>query len=398
MSEVLMQNAVRLHQAGRLAEAAQLYQQVLRSNPRHGGALYSLGFAYLQVSQYEEAQGLFAEASGVNPRDTEPWFYRGCALYRLGRHDDAIACFDRTLALKPDYVEALVNRAVARLETGHPAQALVGCDTALCFRPDFLPALVNRGNALTALKRFEEALGCYDRAFELQPDDPAIRDNRDNALFELGRLTRCPPSYMRQLFDKFSSTYDKRMLDELGYRAHAHLRKLSGRVMPDAKPPLRILDLGSGTGLVGEAFKDLARGGRLDGVDLAPLMIEAAKRRGIYDTLVLADLETHLAAPGPIYDLMLAADTMIYLGDLAPTFSGVARRLSPGGFYLFAVEAKEGEGWEQTVNHRFRHSLAYLRNEAARFGLDFVDAMECTLRTEADMPVPGYAVALKKNT
>ncbi len=396
MSEIVMQNAVRLHQAGRLAEAAQLYQQLLRSNPRHGGALYSLGFVCLQTGQFDDAQRLFAGAAEITPRETDPWFYRGCALYRLGRHDDAIACFDRALAIKPDYVEAMVNRAVARLETGHAEEALAGCDTALCFRPDFLPALVNRGNALTALKRFEEALPSYDRALELQPESPEIRDNRDNALFELGRTTRCPPGYMRQLFDKFSSTYDTRMVDELGYRAHLHLRTLADAVMAHSKLPLRILDLGSGTGLVGDAFKDMARGGRLDGVDLAPLMIEAAKKRALYDSLVLADLETYLAAPGPSYDLILAADTMIYLGDLAPTFSGVALRLSPGGFYLFAVEAKEGEGWEQTPDHRFRHSIAYIRSEAARFGLDFVRAMDCTLRTQAGVPVPGYAVALQK--
>ena len=29
-------------------------------------------------------------------------------------------------------------------------------------------------------------------------------------------------------------------------------------------------------------------------------------------------------------------------------------------------------------------------------GLDIVEAMECVLRTEADVPVPGFAVALRK--
>ena len=90
------------------------------------------------------------------------------------------------------------------------------------------------------------------------------------------------------------------------------------------------------------------------------------------------------------------ADTMIYLGDLAPTLSGVANRLSAGGFFLFAVEAKDGTGWEHNDWKRFCHSEAYLREEAARAGLSFIDIMECVLRRQAHEPVRGLAVALQK--
>ena len=87
---------------------------------------------------------------------------------------------------------------------------------------------------------------------------------------------------------------------------------------------------------------------------------------------------------------------MIYIGDLAPTFTGVAKRLTPGGYYIFACEAKNGDGWEQHAANRFRHSETYLRDEAARAGLVFIDIMTCTLRSEATAPVPGFAVALRK--
>jgi predicted TPR repeat methyltransferase len=174
------------------------------------------------------------------------------------------------------------------------------------------------------------------------------------------------------------------------------LRDLADRVLPARERPWRVLDLGCGTGLVGEAFRGLARGGRIDGIDLAPRMIEAARSRGVYDDLTLGDIESILAAPGRSYDLILAADTMIYLGDLANVFSGVARRLEQGGFYLFAVESMVGSGWEQSPMNRFRHSEAYLREEAARAGLEFVDMIERPLRQEALQPVGGFAVALRK--
>jgi predicted TPR repeat methyltransferase len=136
--------------------------------------------------------------------------------------------------------------------------------------------------------------------------------------------------------------------------------------------------------------------GRLDGIDIAPRMIEAARRRGIYDDLILGDIETILAEPGQAYDLILAADTLIYIGDLSTVFAGVSKRLEQGGFYLFAVESMDHGSWEQTPKNRFRHSESYLRAQAERAGLDFVELMECTLRRESSEPVKGFAVALRK--
>jgi predicted TPR repeat methyltransferase len=87
---------------------------------------------------------------------------------------------------------------------------------------------------------------------------------------------------------------------------------------------------------------------------------------------------------------------MVYLGDLTPTFRGVVNRLVGGGYYLFACEAKAGEGWEQTDVSRFRHSESYLREEALRANLVYFARMDCTLRYEREAPVPGFAVVLQK--
>ena len=53
MNEALMRQAAGLQQAGRLAEAAQCYQQILRANPRHFEALFSLGMIYAETDQLD---------------------------------------------------------------------------------------------------------------------------------------------------------------------------------------------------------------------------------------------------------------------------------------------------------------------------------------------------------
>jgi predicted TPR repeat methyltransferase len=314
----------------------------------------------------------------------------------MGRTEEALASFDRALSIRPDFVEALCNRATLLLETNKLDAALAAFDAVLAIEPGLALGWNNRGNTLAKLQRFAEAVQCYDRALAVRPEFAEAAENRDFALFALGRNVRSPAKYMRGLFDEFSSHYDETMLEKLKYRAHLHVREMAERVLPRTATPWCILDLGCGSGLVGMVFKDLAAAGRLDGIDISPRMMEAAQARGIYDDLILGDLESVLAQAGVSYNLIVSADTMTYFGNLAPALSGVAKRLEPGGFYLFASEAKAGEGWEQTKVHRFRQSEVYLRAEATSAGLQFVDIMPCTLRHEEHQPVPGFAVALRK--
>jgi predicted TPR repeat methyltransferase len=463
MADALLQDAKRLHQTGRLLEAAALYQRVLQANPSAFEALYGLGMAHAQQGQLPEGERLIDQALKLNPRFAEGWRARGMMLMHLGRHADARVCIDRALALKPDfkealavraalgagrpepidalakleselarnpdsaphwndrgsvlagmgrredalesferalsikpdYIEAQSNRATLLFEMDRLEDALTAFDAVLAIKPDLAIAWNNRGNTLTKIGRFEEAVASYDRALALKPDFAEALENRELPLFELGHTVRSPSKYMRGLFDGFSHHYDDTMLNKLDYRGHLHVRAMVEKVRPLLKPPpWRILDLGCGTGLVGVAFRDL--GATLDGLDISPRMLEAARARGIYSTLILGDLEAVLADSGPLYDLIVSADTMTYFGDLAPAFTGVDRRLEPGGCYVFASEAKAGEDWEKTKVHRYRHAESYLRAEALRAGLDFMDIFECTLRLEENEPVAGFAVALGK--
>jgi predicted TPR repeat methyltransferase len=396
LGESSLHDARSHYSAGRFDQAAGLFREYLHTHPKDCEALEALGAICLQTGHIERGQYFLGEAARLNPGSLNAWRLRGAALMQLKRHEAALACFDRALRLKPDYIEALVNRAVALFEMKRFNEALAGYDRVLALDPQNAVAWTNRGNVFQTLSRHEEAVACYNRALAIQPDLETAKQNRFFVQLKLRQVSRIHGRALRETFDEVSPRFDALMVDKLKYSAHLQLRTLAERVIVPLAPPHAILDLGCGTGLVGEAFKDVAVGGRLDGIDLAPRMIEAARARGIYDDLILDDLETALAGPGRSYDLILSADTMIYLGDLAPTFSGVANRLQPGGFYIFAVEAKTGEGWEQTPANRFRHSGAYLREEGARAGLACVEMMQSVLRLEADEPVQGLVMALQQ--
>jgi predicted TPR repeat methyltransferase len=396
MASPLMRNAASLHQQGRLVEAAQLYQQALRANPRDTDALYALGIIHLQSGRLEEAQSFLGETLRIRPQFPEALCSRGIALLQLRRREEALACLEQAIALMPDFVEAWSSRATALLGMNRHDEALEAFDRVLAIDPKHAISWNNRGNTFVAMRRLEEAVASFDKALALKPDLEIAQNNRMLALLELKKVTRIPAHAVRALFDDYSSYYDAAMLAALSYQAPQHLRALLERVSPGAAAPMRILDLGCGTGLCGEAFKDLAEGGRLDGIDLSAKMIDEARRRGIYTDFIVDDFESALSAFDGVYDLAIGGDALIYSGDLQPTLAGVARVLKPGGLFLFTLEKVASGDYEQTSANRFRHGEGYVRSAAARVGYEVLDIVECPLRSESREPVAGFAVAVRK--
>jgi len=343
------------------------------------------------------------------------------ALIAAGRPDEAARHLRARLDAGRGGLLARLTLIKALLAAGATDAALAEARETVSLHPQVAVAVLALGEALLAAELLPTAIAELQRALRLDPDLAEARlliaeawlkageaDKALEALRELGdpppammaaaqamkKAPRSDPGYVRHLFDQFSADYDSRMIGQLGYAAPQILLGLAQMVMA-RREQLTILDLGCGTGLAGLVFRPLAA--RLDGVDLSPAMIEKARARAIYDHLEVADLEAALAAPGPAYDLILAADTLVYLGDLAAVFEGARGRLSPDGFLLFTVE-QAAKDFELGPKRRWRHSEDYLRRLAHDSGFMVAGLVAATPRHEAGQPVPGFAVALSRQS
>ncbi len=199
MNDLILQNAWRLHQAGNFAEAARLYNDVLRMNPRHVGALQMLGFLHFQRGEFGQAERIMEKAVKLDPKSVDAFYNRGCALQALNRSKEALTCFDRALALKPDYAPAMLNRGNVLSQMGRFADALASYDLAQALMPASVELTMNRGNALFELERYAEALASYEAALKQEPREPLLWNNRGNALSELGRVQDAVASFSRAL-------------------------------------------------------------------------------------------------------------------------------------------------------------------------------------------------------
>jgi predicted O-linked N-acetylglucosamine transferase (SPINDLY family) len=185
--EQMLQQAVPLLQAGRLAEAEALYQQILVLAPMAYPVLHLMGLMRLQQGRMPEALALLERALRVNPGAPETLANQAIALSALGRQDEAVAALDKALAAQPGNARLWSNRGGIKSRLGRNADALKDLDRALALEPRNFEALNNRGLVLHALGRYAEALASFDATLAAAPDYLEARNNSGLALREMAR-------------------------------------------------------------------------------------------------------------------------------------------------------------------------------------------------------------------
>ena len=258
----------------------------------------------------------------------------------------------------------------------------------------------NWAAAWFALGEAREKLGDLDAAaqafHETLVADPADAQGAMARLALIGRgdaPRALPQAYVARLFDDYAPRFDKHLTKNLHYRAPALIAEALSAVAPGRRFA-SALDLGCGTGLMGEPLR--ARVDRLAGVDLSAAMIAKARGRGIYDELIIGDAVAPMRERQGIFDLIVAADSLVYLGDLAPLFTAVGTALTADGLFAFSVETHEGGGFKLDPTMRFAHSCSYLEATAREAGFGSLHIQSASTRREAGADAPGLICVFER--
>jgi len=196
----LLQAAVAHHQAGQLAQAEDLYRQILARSPDQPEALHLLGVAAYQAGQHETAAGLIRRALAVAPQMAVAWNSLGAVLNAQGQAPAALDCYRRAIALQPDYADALGNLGISLADTGQYDLALPVLRRALQLRPAF-PAVLLQLGVLTTLRGedLDVAIDYFRQALRHQPDYFEALCNLGNALKFAGKIAESLACYRAAL-------------------------------------------------------------------------------------------------------------------------------------------------------------------------------------------------------
>lgn len=225
----LLAQAVELHQAGRTAEAAELYERIIAKVPGHFDATHLLGVIALQDGRLKQAETLIVSALRVNPQDGPAISNLGTVYLRKREFGLAREQFARAVTLQPDSTSALSNLGTALRELGRSREALgplqrahaaepqsasicnlLGAcfldigdveaaatlfETATVAEPGDADGWGNLAVALNRLEEYERAKQCADKAIIMRPDSAAAIAARAAIEFEQGDVEAAIASY-----------------------------------------------------------------------------------------------------------------------------------------------------------------------------------------------------------
>jgi tetratricopeptide (TPR) repeat protein/SAM-dependent methyltransferase len=195
----LLEGALRLHGAGRLAEAENAYRTILASDPEHVQSLHHLGVVAAQVGRHDVAIDLIGKSLALNDRSHEAHHNIGLAHHLQGNQDAALAHFLRAIKLKPSYVDAHVSLANLHKKQGEADKAVAHYRRALGLQADHAEANYNFGVMLEAQGKWDEAATRYRRALTVKPGHAQAHANLGNVLLKRNEPADAILCYRRSL-------------------------------------------------------------------------------------------------------------------------------------------------------------------------------------------------------
>lgn len=187
-AQARFQQAWALHQGGQLAQALQLYEQVIQAQPKHFDALHLAGVISLQLGHADKAVDLITRALKIDRDSVSALNNRGAAYMELRQYDLALLNYNKAISLDPKAPKSYNNRGNTLGKLNRLDEALQDFDKAIELDPVYFAAYNNRATVLSDLLRYEEARASLNRAIELNPESVDAHWNLGMLLLRLGEF------------------------------------------------------------------------------------------------------------------------------------------------------------------------------------------------------------------
>tara|TARA_Y100000590_G_scaffold468971_1_gene654169 strand:+ start:312 stop:947 length:636 start_codon:yes stop_codon:yes gene_type:complete len=140
-----------------------------------------------------------------------------------------------------------------------------------------------------------------------------------------------------KLYKKWAETYDKDFALNNNYQSPKKISSFYNKHSRDNDKP--ILDVGAGTGLVGEILNIKSKR-EIIGIDISIEMLNQAKLKGCYSSLIEADITKKIPLNDNSIGAVISAGTFTH-GHVGPeAFDELLRVTKPGGLFVLSINSK----------------------------------------------------------
>ena len=145
------------------------------------------------------------------------------------------------------------------------------------------------------------------------------------------------PNDSIKLYKKWAQTYDKDFALNNNYLSPKKISNYYNKYSRNTDTP--ILDVGAGTGLVGELLHGSGHE-QIIGIDISPEMLRQAEIKRCYSSLIEADITKKIPLENDSIGGIISAGTFTH-GHVGPdAIDELIRVIKPGGLFVLSINSK----------------------------------------------------------
>lgn len=372
IKELLAQTKDKL---GKKGEALKIYYQALTLD-NNDAVLTRIADLEADNDNKKTAEKLYKKALEHNPQNLAAHTNLANLLFRQNRVAEALEEYRQAIIIAPEKPELTYNLGVVLKSTGNYEQALTLMFQAYYDSPEYDDWALGIAETLTLLaeKESQKAQVISKNWLDKMPQNTVAR--HINAVLN-DRLSDCEKEYNRLLFDYFAADYEK-TLSNIKYSAVNKIADL------DADFRGKILDLGCGSGLVGQRLKSPQNS--FTGVDISARMIALARQKNVYEEFYEGDIVEYLSRhKNNLSPIIIAADVFCYFADLCSIFE-----LCYPSKLIFSVESDtKTKDYKIYATGRVKHNPRWIKEKLKKVGYKNIYTENLVLRQENGVDVDG---------
>ena len=145
------------------------------------------------------------------------------------------------------------------------------------------------------------------------------------------------PEDNKKLYARWAKTYESDFVENQGYEHPKVIAEIFHAMVPKVKS---VIDIGTGTGLVGLNLTKLRNGIFIDGIDISKEMLEVARAKNVYRNLFIKDLTKPVTDTAAPYDALICIGIFTHGHLSASALDNLIPLVKSGGHLVIGINSK----------------------------------------------------------
>ena len=191
----LLKESSQLCHSGKLNEAKEIYQALLKSIPNHPEVLGNLGTIELQGGNTELGIAYLARALKSDSTDIKLITNLANAYISTNKFTEALEYLESAEKISPNLINILYNKARALKGLNEFDTAIIYLNKCLTLDPENYLVLCDLGLLFTQKENFQSAKEIYSKAIQINPENYLTYYNRGSCYQKLNELQNALEDY-----------------------------------------------------------------------------------------------------------------------------------------------------------------------------------------------------------